>query len=283
LLAIEEVSKQRDRFDVVHFHLDYLHYPVSRRIGWTHLTTLHGRLDLPELQPLYDEFAEMPLVSISDAQRRPLPQANWCGTVYHGLPPEMLKFHSGRGEYLAFLGRISPEKRLDRAVEIARRAGLPLRIAAKIDRADERYFEREIEPLLSQPGIEYIGEIADSEKNDFLGRAIALLFPIGWEEPFGLVMIESMACGTPVVAWPRGSVREIVDAGVTGYIVTSVDEGAEAVTAIRRLDRGACRQTFDRRFTAERMARDYLRIYRQLTGGAVAMIADELEDEGEVA
>ena len=283
LLAIEEVCKRRDEFDIVHFHIDYLHYPVSRRLGWTQLTTLHGRLDLPELQPLYDEFGEMPLASISDAQRRPVPQANWVGTVYHGLPLDLLTFYPGPGEYLAFLGRISPEKRVDRAIEIATRADLPLRIAAKVDRADERYFEREIEPLLSQPGIEYIGEIADSEKNDFLGRAIALLFPIDWEEPFGLVMIESMACGTPVVAWPRGSVPEIIDQKVTGYIATSIDEAVEGVELTRRLDRRRCRDTFERRFTAERMARDYLRLYRQVSGGAIAVVADQLADEGEVA
>ena len=283
LLAIEEVCKRRDEFDIVHFHLDFLHYPVSRRVGWTQLTTLHGRLDLPELQPLYDEFGEMPLASISDAQRRPVPQGNWVGTVYHGLPPDLLTFYPGPGEYLAFLGRISPEKRVDRAIEIATRAGLPLRIAAKVDRADERYFERDIEPLLSQPGIEYIGEIADSEKNDFLGRAIALLFPIDWEEPFGLVMIESMACGTPVVAWPRGSVLEIIDPDVTGYISTSTDDAVQAVELTRRLDRRRCRDTFERRFTAERMARDYLRLYRQLSGGAIAVVADQLADEGEVA
>jgi glycosyltransferase involved in cell wall biosynthesis len=285
LLAIEEVRKRSDEFDIVHFHIDYLHYPVSRRLGWTHLTTLHGRLDLPELQPLYDEFGEMPLVSISDAQRRPLPQGNWVGTVYHGLPTDLLTFYPGPGEYLAFLGRISPEKRVDRAIEIARRLGLPLRIAAKVDRADERYFEQEIRPLLSQPGIEYLGEIADTGKNEFLGRAIALLFPIDWEEPFGLVMIESMACGTPVVAWPRGSVPEIVDHDVTGYIATSIDDAVDAVRSARRLDRRRCRETFERRFTSERMARDYLQIYRQLSGGAMAMIAgqNQLEDEGEVA
>jgi glycosyltransferase involved in cell wall biosynthesis len=285
LLAIEEISKRRDEFDIIHFHLDYLHYPISRRLGWTQLTTLHGRLDMPELQPLYDEFGEMPIVSISDAQRRPLPQANWCGTVYHGLPPDSLTLDPGPGEYLAFLGRISPEKRVDRAIEIARGAGLPLRIAAKVDRADERYFEHTIEPLLSQPGIDYIGEIADADKNTFLGRAIALLFPIDWEEPFGLVVIEAIACGTPVIAWPRGSVPEIIDEGVTGYVVASIDEGAEAVGKARKLDRRTCRDVFEQRFTSERMARDYLRIYRQLTGAAPELASErqQLENEGEVA
>jgi glycosyltransferase involved in cell wall biosynthesis len=283
LLAVEEIGRRHREFDIIHFHLDYTHYPVSRRAGWTHLTTLHGRLDMPELQPLYDEYREMPLVSISNAQRQPLPQANWRGTVHHGLPPDRLRLRSSPGEYLAFLGRISPEKRVDRAIEIARRVGLPLRIAAKVDRADEEYFERDIAPRLAEPGIEFVGEITEAQKNDFLGRAIALLFPIDWEEPFGLVMIESMACGTPVVAWRRGSVPEIVDDGVTGFVVESIEEAVSAVARARGIDRRTCRGVFDRRFTAERMARDYLQIYARLVGlraaAAGARLARHRHDE----
>ena len=282
-LAVEEIDRRQDEFDIIHFHIDYLHFPFSRRAGWTHLTTLHGRLDMPELQPLYAEYGDMPLVSISNAQRSPLPQANWCGTVHHGLPPDLLQPFAGPGEYLAFLGRISPEKRVDRAIEIARRVGLPLRIAAKIDRADQPYFEREIAPLLSDPGVEFIGEITDAEKNEFLGRAIALLFPIDWEEPFGLVMIEAMACGTPVVAWRRASVPEVVDNGETGFVVDSLEEAVSATALARRIDRAGCRAAFERRFTAERMARDYVRIYTELVGSWPAAAAADAQPEGEVA
>jgi len=281
VLALERVYRHRHEFDIIHFHIDYTHYAVTRRVGWAHLTTLHGRLDLPALQALYDEYGDMPVASISDAQRRPLPQANWCGTVHHGLPPESLALHERPGPYLAFLGRISPEKRVDRAIEIARRAGLPLRIAAKVDRADRRYVEGEITPLLAAPGVEYIGEIGEEQKNDFLGGAIALLFPIDWEEPFGLVMIESMACGTPVIAWNRGSVREIIDDGVTGYVVSSIDEAVDATRRAEPLSRRACRRMFEQRFLAERMARDYLELYRTIARprrGSPALVT-----EGEVA
>ncbi|HLT25408.1 MAG TPA: glycosyltransferase family 4 protein [Zeimonas sp.] len=264
LLMLENVFQRASSFDVVHFHVDYLHFPFARRARIPHVATLHGRLDLPELRPLFDEYREMPLVSISDAQRRPLAAANWMATVHHGLPAERFRFHPDGGDYLAFLGRISPEKRVDRAIAIARAAGLPLRIAAKVDRADREYFENVIEPLLEQPGIEYLGEIGDEQKSEFLGNARALLFPIDWPEPFGLVMIEAMACGTPVVAWRNGSVPEVVDEGVTGFIVQSRDEAVAAVRRAGSLDRARCREVFEERFTAQRMARDYLRLYERL-------------------
>jgi glycosyltransferase involved in cell wall biosynthesis len=261
---IEMVARLAAQFDVIHFHLDYLHYPWSRREHWRHLTTLHGRLDIPDLQPLYDEFSDIPVVSISDAQRAPLPQARWLGTVYHGLPPDLLTLQERPGDYLAFIGRISREKRVDRAIEIARQTGLPLRIAAKIDDADREYFEREIRPLFDLPFVEYLGEISEHEKAAFLGGARALLFPIDWEEPFGLVMIESMACGTPVVAWRRGSVPEVMTEGETGFVVSSMPEAVAAVQRIGTIDRTACRRVFETRFLASRMADDYVRLYEQV-------------------
>jgi glycosyltransferase involved in cell wall biosynthesis len=248
-------------------HIDYLHFPLSKRHHFAHLTTLHGRLDLPELGPLYHVYRDEPVVSISDNQRRPLPHAHWQGTVHHGLPQTLLNLNAKAQGYLAFLGRISPEKRVDRAIEIAGRAGLPLRIAAKVDRADREYFDREIKHLLRQPHVEYVGEIGESEKQEFLGNASGLLFPIDWEEPFGLVMIEAMACGTPVVAFRRGSVPEIVEEGVTGYVVDTVDEAAAAVGSLPTLSRAEIRARFDRRYTATRMAHDYLAIYRRLLKG----------------
>jgi glycosyltransferase involved in cell wall biosynthesis len=264
MLMIERVAQQASRFDVVHFHIDYLHFPVSRRCSYANLTTLHGRLDIPDLEPLYREFDDMPVSSISDAQRTPLPWARWVGTVYHGLPPDRYRLHDEPGKYLAFLGRISPEKRVDRAIEIACGAGLPLKIAAKVDKVDQDYFEAQIKPLLGQPGIEFIGEIGEAQKNDFLGQAIALLFPIDWPEPFGLVMIESMACGTPVVAFRGGSVDEIMVPGRSGFVCTTVDEAVEAVGRALSLSRAECRRVFDERYTATRMAHDYLEIYRRL-------------------
>jgi glycosyltransferase involved in cell wall biosynthesis len=263
-VMLEEVFRQAHRFDVVHFHTDYLHYPLSRRARVPQVTTLHGRLDLPELGPLYAEYADMPVVSISDAQRRPLPGANWQATVHHGLPPDLYRCRDRPGDYLAFLGRISPEKRVDRAVEIARRAGLRLRVAAKVDAADQSYFRREIEPLFRDPLVEYVGEIGDQEKGAFLAGARAVLFPIDWPEPFGLVMIEAMACGTPVVAWPAGSVPEVIDDGVTGFVVDTIDAAVDAVRRVADLDRRRCRAVFEDRFGAARMAHDYVAVYRKL-------------------
>lgn len=264
MVLLDQVFERIKDFDVVHFHIDYLHYPLSRASKTPHVTTLHGRLDLPELATLYRRFPAVPLVSISDAQRRPIASANWQGTVYHGLPPDLYEFHPAGGKYLAFLGRISPEKRVDRAIEIACKSGLPLKIAAKVDPADRKYYEHEIRPLLDQPGVEFIGEIGEHQKSDFLGGAMALLFPIDWPEPFGLVMIESMACGTPIVAWACGSVPEVINEGVTGFVCDSISEAAEAVERVKRLDRAACRRHFESRFLVGRMARDYLEIYQRL-------------------
>jgi glycosyltransferase involved in cell wall biosynthesis len=264
LLMIEQVFRMADQFDLVHFHTDYMHFPLSRRLGLAQVTTLHGRLDISDLAPLYEEFYDMPLVSISDAQRRPLPGAHWCGTVYHGLPKDLYPFNPRPGQYLAFLGRISREKRADRAIEIAKTCGMPLKIAAKIDPADQDYFESEVKHLLAEPLVEFIGEIGEAEKGDFLGNAYALLFPIDWEEPFGLVMIEAMACGTPIIAFRRGSVPEVVENGVTGFTVDSVEEAIAAVRRVSEISRQRCRQIFDERFSVNRMAADYLAIYQQL-------------------
>ncbi len=266
LLMLEGVYRRASDFDLIHFHCDYLHYPVSRREKHPRLTTLHGRLDIPALRPLYREFSGEPLASISDAQRIPLPSANWAGTVYHGIPPNLHSFQPEPGKYLAFLGRISPEKRVDRAIEIAVRAGVPLKIAAKVDRVDREYFYAQIEPLLRHPLVEFLGEVGGADKDHFLAQATALLMPIDWPEPFGLCMIEAMACGVPVIAWRRGSVPEVVDDGVTGFIVDSMDEAVEAVGRACALNRRHCRETFERRFSDVRMCRDYLAIYRLLLG-----------------
>jgi glycosyltransferase involved in cell wall biosynthesis len=264
LTMLEQVFRQADRFDLIHFHLDYLHFPISRRARAVQATTLHGRLDLPDLVPLYREFPEMPVISISDAQRQPLPWINWQGTVYHGLPADLHRFRPEPGEYLAFIGRLSPEKRADRAIQIATRVGLPLRIAAKVDDVDRAYFEQAIRPLLNHPLVEYVGEIDEAAKDAFLGRAIALLFPIDWPEPFGLAMIEALACGTPVIAYRQGSVPEVLEHGRTGFIIGNLEEALAAVEQLDRIDRRRCRQAFEERFTAERMARDYLAIYHRL-------------------
>ena len=264
VVELEAVAALAHRFDVIHWHLDYFHFPLSRRLGVPQVTTLHGRLDIPDLQPVYTEFSEMPVVSISNDQRSPLPQANWVATIHHGLPPDVLAPRFEPGEYLAFLGRISPEKRADRAIEIARRTGLELRIAAKVDDADREYYEREIEPLLGAAKVEFIGEIGPDEKADFLGHASALLFPIDWAEPFGLVMIESMACATPVIAFRTGSVPEVITDGVSGFVVDDVDGAVDAVRRLGEIDRRTCRQAFDDRFTVERMARDYLALFDHL-------------------
>lgn len=260
-VLLDMIARDYVDYDIVHFHIDYLHFPVSRCWGFPQLTTLHGRLDLPDLPALYQRYREMPVVSISDAQRKPLPEAGWVGTVMHGLPLDLLRLEARPEGYLAFLGRISPEKRVDRAIEIAKRAGMPLRIAAKIDKVDQRYFEQHIAPLLDHPLIEFIGELADTEKSEFLGKARALLFPIDWPEPFGLVMIEAMACGTPVLAYPHGSVSEVIDDGVTGFHVASIDQAVKALERVDSLSRRHIRQVFERRFSARRMANDYLELY----------------------
>jgi glycosyltransferase involved in cell wall biosynthesis len=264
LVALSRVLAEARRFDVIHFHTDLLQFALFRGHPTPCLTTLHGRLDLPELQAFFAEFPEMPLVSISTAQRAPLPAGNWLGTVHHGLPETLFRPGRGEGGYLAFIGRLSPEKAPDAAIRIGRRAGLPLRIAAKVDRADEAYFESVVRPLLALPGIEYIGEIGDYEKGEFLGNARALLFPIGWCEPFGLVMIEAMACGTPVIGYRAGSVPEVLDDGVTGFIVADEDEAVAAVEHLDRLDRGRIRRVFEARFSARRMVADYLRLYGRM-------------------
>jgi len=265
LMMLDEVRRRAHEFDVLHFHMDLFHFPTFTDIAGQTVTTLHGRLDLPDLQSFYRRFRDFPLVSISNDQRGPLPGAHWAGTVYHGLPLELHRFVPSTDQgYLAFLGRISPEKRPDRAIEIARRAGIPLRMAAKVDDADRAYFEQQIEPLLRDPLVEFVGEIGDADKSEFLGNARALLFPIDWPEPFGLVVIESMACGTPVIAFARGSVAEIVEDGVTGFIVHDIEEAARAVRRLPELDRREVRRRFEQRFSAGRMASDYLEIYRQL-------------------
>ncbi len=263
LVMMEEVARRADDFDLVHFHDGYLHFPLMRRLGLPRITTVHGRLDVPELQKIHRTFPDEPLVSISDAQRTPLPSIGWQGTVHHGLPPDLYSFHPSPGRYLAFLGRISPEKGPDRAIEIARRVGMPLKIAAKVDKVDEQYFASRIEPLLHDPLIEFIGEIDEVQKDRFLGEAAVVLFPVDWPEPFGLVMIEAMACGTPVVAFARGSVREVMRDGVSGFVVETVDEAVGAVRRALELPREGCRTYFDGHFTVARMADDYLRIYEQ--------------------
>lgn len=265
LIMLDEVRRRIDQFDVLHFHVDLLHAPLMRDIAGRTLTTLHGRLDLPDLAPFYAAFQDLPLASISNNQRGYLGNAHWLGTVHHGLPRDLLPFCPNPDGYLAFLGRISPEKRPDLAVEIATRSGMPLKIAAKVDRADQVYWETEIRPMVADnPDVEFIGEIGERGKADFLGRAAALLFPIDWPEPFGLVMIEAMACGTPVIAYRRGSVPEIVKENVSGFVVDTIEEAVTAVRRIKDLDRVEVRAEFERRFTAERMAHDYVGVYRQL-------------------
>ncbi|MFC3550886.1 glycosyltransferase family 4 protein [Lysobacter cavernae] len=265
LVLLDEVRRRAAEFDILHFHVDLIHYPFFEGRAHRTLTTLHGRLDLKDLPDAYRRWPQFPLASISDHQRQPLPFANWLGTVYHGLPVGLYPFTPApQGGYLAFLGRISPEKRLDRAIAIAQRAGLPLKVAAKVDAVDRAYFQQQIVPLLDDPSIEYIGEITDADKGDFLGNALALLFPIDWPEPFGLVMIEAMACGTPVIAWNCGSVPEVLDDGITGRIVTSEKQAVQAIDTVRKLDRRRIRTTFERRFSSAAMARDYVDIYWQL-------------------
>lgn len=261
---LEMVAQEAADFDIVHFHVDYLHFPVTRRLRMAAVNTMHGRLDIPDTHPIYQEFSEMPLVSISNAQRAPIPWASWIATVYHGLPQDLYVPREEPGKYLAFLGRICPEKGVDRAIEIAKRAGMPVRIAAKVDAVDREYFEANIRKLLDHPLVEYIGEIGEDDKSDFLGNAQALLFPIDWPEPFGLAMIEAMACGTPVIAFRKGSVPEIVDEGATGFVVDDLDAAVKAVQAAGSLDRRFCRQVFEQRFSAGRMCSEYLAVYRQI-------------------
>jgi glycosyltransferase involved in cell wall biosynthesis len=264
LAMIDEVARRSRAFDLVHFHIDYLHFLVSARESYNHVTTLHGRLDLPDIVPIYSRFPDMPLVSISYAQREPLPSMWWLSTVHHGLPPELYRLAPQRGTYLAFIGRIAPEKRLDRAIEIAARAGVPLRVAAKIARDDLDYYNEKIKPLMKQPHVEFLGEISDADKQEFLGGALALVFPIDWPEPFGLVMIEAMGCGTPVVAYRGGSVEEVIDEGVTGFVRDDIEGAVEAVTRCTTLSRAAVRARFEERFSVSRMAEQYVAAYRRL-------------------
>jgi glycosyltransferase involved in cell wall biosynthesis len=264
-VMLDKVRCLADAFDVLHFHIDQLHFPVFRRLAVRSLTTLHGRQDLPDLKHLYAGFPEMPLVSVSHAQRPPIAWANFVGNVYHGLPAGLLPANMRpRGGYFAYIGRVCPEKRVDRAIAIAIAVGIPLKIAAKVDRVDEAYFREQIAPLLAPPQIELIGEIDERRKAAFLGEALALLFPIDWPEPFGLAMIEAMACGTPVLAFDHGSVREVVDEGVTGHVVASMPQALVKIGSLLALPRAAVRRQFEKRFTAERMANDYLRIYQRL-------------------
>jgi glycosyltransferase involved in cell wall biosynthesis len=264
-VMLARIADHASRFDVVHTHIDWVHVPLLRRLGVPFVTTLHGRLDLPELNGSFERcFAEAPFVSISDAQRAPLPRARWVGTVYHGLPKNLLKPNFAPQGYLAFLGRIAPEKGPEAAISLARAAGLPLKIAAKVDRVDKAYFEEKVQPLIDGKHIDLVGEIDEWQKADFLGNAAALLFPISWPEPFGLVIIEAMACGTPVIAFRCGSVPELIEEGVTGFIVDSHDEALGAIARLAMVDRCAVRAHFERRFTARRMAQDYVRIYKAL-------------------
>jgi glycosyltransferase involved in cell wall biosynthesis len=264
-LMLEKIRARASKFDILHFHIDYWHFPMFRTRPNRTLTTLHGRQDLPDMQTFYSEFNEMPLVSISNAQRAPIRNANFRATVHHGLPRNLYRpVTSPQRGYLAFLGRISPEKRCDRAIAIAKAANMPLKIAAKVDKVDRAYFREVVEPLLNHPLVELIGEIEEHQKNDFLSNAAALLFPIDWPEPFGLAMIESMACGTPVLAFNRGSVPEIIEDGTNGYIVSTVEEAIAKLDAVLALDRSKVRRRFEERFTADRMARDYVKLYDSL-------------------
>ena len=258
MVLLEQVFRQARAFDLLHFHIDYLHCPLSLRQHIPHVTTLHGRLDLPDLVPVYRTFPTVPVVSISEAQRTPLPWLQWQGTVYYGVPNDLYTFRDTPGTYLAFLGRISPEKGVEHAIAIARHVGMPLKIVAKVDRVDRVYFQEVIRPLLDDPLVEYLGEMGEHDKNIFLGQAYALLFPIEWPEAFGLVMIEAMACGTPVIAYRRGAVPEVLTDGVTGWIVAGYEEAVQAVPRVATLSRARCRQVFEERFVVVRMVQDYV-------------------------
>jgi len=263
-MQLEIVARRAHEFDVIHAHLDYFGFPLLLRLGVPSVTTLHGRLDLPELPPLYGLYGDMPVVSISDSQRVPLPQPNYVATILHGLPQDLLAKGPGTGGYLAFLGRISPEKAPDAAIRIAGKAGMKIKIAAKVDKVDEEYYKTTVEPLLPGGDIEFVGEIGEHQKSEFLGNAAALVFPIAWREPFGLVMIEAMACGTPVIAFNNGSVPEVLEDGLTGFIVENEQEAIEAVAKIGTLDRDRIRAEFERRFTSHHMAQNYLKLYSRL-------------------
>jgi glycosyltransferase involved in cell wall biosynthesis len=263
IIQLQDVAERAAEFDILHFHADYLHFPLSGFMNYRHVSTLHGRLDLPDLKPLYKRFNEVPLVSISDNQRKPLAFANWVKTIYHGLPLNLYTPKTTEGNYFAFVGRFSPEKGAEQAIEIAKKTGIPILIAAKIDKADADYFEKNIKHLLDDPLVKFIGEVTEEEKEDFYGNALATLFPVNWPEPFGLVMIESMACGTPVIAFNKGSVPEVIDEGVSGYIVSTVDEAVKAVGNVHKIDRRQCRRRYEERFSAPIMAKNYLAVYEQ--------------------
>jgi glycosyltransferase involved in cell wall biosynthesis len=264
MMMIDKIRRMASSFDVIHFHIDQFQFPLFRTIAHKTLTTLHGRQDLPDLQLLYRAFPEMGLVSISDSQRKPIPFANFAGTIYHGLPQNLYRpTFNPRGGYLAFIGRISPEKRLDRAIEIARAVGFPLKVAAKVDAVDVEYFDQVIKPMLVGDDVQFIGEIGDGDKAKFLGEASALLFPIDWPEPFGMVMIEAMACGTPILAFDHGSVREVIDEGITGFIVNDIQSAIAALPRVLALDRVRVREQFDERFTVAMMAKNYVKLYER--------------------
>ncbi len=286
VLQMQKLMERAQDFDLVHFHSDYIHFPLLRAQRFPNLTTLHCRLDSPELSAFFREYSEQPVVSISNSQRTPVATANWAGTVYHGLPKNLLEFHGERGKYLAFIGRISSEKRPDRAIAMAIRAGLPLKMAAKISETDRPYYREKIAPLLNHPLIEFVGEIGEAEKSEFLGNAMALLFPVDWPEPFGLVMIEALACGTPVIAFNSGSVPEIIENGTTGFIVNDLEEGQRAIENISSIDRSVCRKIFEERFSAERMVSDYLRIYGRISQyhkSAIRSRSGKFEPNSEIA
>ncbi len=266
IIQMEEVARRVHEFDMLHFHTDYLHFPFSSRLNKAYLTTLHGRLDIRDLNYIYRYFPQQPLVSISDSQRRPVSGANWMGTIYHGLPLHLYQRGSGDDDYVVFIGRISPEKRPDRAIEIAGQAGMKIKIAAKVDKADTEYYEARIRRLMQQPHVEFIGEVGEEQKGELLGNAKALLFPIDWPEPFGMVMIEAMACGTPVIAYPNGSVPEVIRHGVSGFLVNSMDEAVKALENIGALDRSTVRGEFEKRFSAGVMAANYVALYERLIG-----------------
>ena len=275
-LLLEQLFRMSDEFDVIHFHYDFLHFSLATRHSVPFVTTMHGRLDIPDLLPLFRAFPDVPVVSISDDQRRPLPWLNWRATIYHGLPLDLLSHHPEGGDYLAFIGRTSPEKGLDKAIEIARRVGMPLKVSATVQPSTREYFEEVIEPMLDDPLIEMVGEKGDGEKNEFLGNAFAVLFPIDWPEPFGLVVIEAMATGTPVIAFRRGAVPELLVDGETGFVVDSVDEAVERVKDVERIDRNAVRRRFEERFNVVRMVDDYERVYRGLLEETESPISEGL-------